>query len=113
MVEIPAAKSAAQNVCRRHSGLGRACPMTELPDLAAVKEQSQKMLFELLEEGLDLGFTFLQIAATGATSDPAYAGRAVEKAQIALDSVRDFVERIEDTVRSVKIQARADQLAVA
>jgi hypothetical protein len=88
--------------------------MSDYPaTLAALTARSQKSLIEFLEVDLDLAFTFLQTAVIEAGSDEEHCRSAFKKAQLALDSILRFQERIEDASQSKKIQGRTNELKLA
>jgi hypothetical protein len=73
-----------------------------------IRAEIQKTLTDLLRIDSHLAFTFLQTADLDL--DPRHSYIAVEKARVALASVRRLVVRIEDPAVRAEINSRADEL---
>jgi hypothetical protein len=78
----------------------------------SLSEQIQRALQDLLRTNSHLASTFLQTAAIDSDLDPGHSEIALEKARVALDTVRRFVMRIEDPVVRAEIHSRADELEI-
>jgi hypothetical protein len=80
---------------------------------ASLSARSQENLIAHLCIDLDVAFTFLETARIEGGSDVSHSMAAVEKARIALASVRKFQGRVENPDEWVKINDRANQLEAA
>ena len=73
-----------------------------------IRAKVQRTLVEVLWTDIDVAFTFLETARI--TREPAHAQRAVENAQIALQSIRHFNGRVTDPHEWQEIHRRANEL---
>jgi hypothetical protein len=80
-------------------------------DFQEHQDRFQRTLIDYLNTQLDVGFMFCRDARMEKhlTDDGDYA-LCKENAQIALESIRKFQDRVEDAEKSVAIRARADEL---
>jgi hypothetical protein len=82
--------------------------MSEAQDSA--KKQIQRALIQLLLTESDLAFTLLRTAAIESDIDPRQSQIALERARVALDSIRRFLMQVEDAAVRAEILASADEL---
>ena len=79
----------------------------------ALKARTQDNLIQYLNVDLDLAFTFLQTVRIEIGFDAKHSNAVVEKARIALASIRKFQRHVEDQNASAKINDRASRLEAA
>src|SRR5947209_4124779 len=82
--------------------------MTETED--SVKQQIQRVLTQLLLTESHLASTLLRTAAIESDIDPRQSEIALERARVALDSIRRFLVQVEDPAVRAEILAMADEL---
>jgi hypothetical protein len=78
-----------------------------------VVERAQGALKEFLRTDLELAFIFLETAAIDVVDCPSHSLIALEKATVALETIRRFVSRVEDLVSRGDIEMRANKLESA
>lgn len=78
------------------------------PELAA---ENQRALVRFLTVDLETAFTFLDVAAT--TESEAHAQQAISNADLALQAVLKFAERVQERALRSRLLTRADQLRSA
>jgi hypothetical protein len=75
-------------------------------------EQSQQALIGFLEADLDIAFTFLEIANLK-TTDPDRSRSLREKANVAVEKIRQMNGRVQDPAIGQRIHARVNKLESA
>jgi hypothetical protein len=81
------------------------------PRSVALLAENQAALVRFLSTDIDVGFTFLEVAKT--TSSPDHVRSLIEKARVAIATVRHLAERIEDPNEWRGIHDSVNQLEAA
>src|SRR5260370_42077289 len=82
--------------------------MTTTPDLEKLHHANHKALLDLLSVDLDLGFTFAELAKSGAQAAHAQVLKA--RAEQVLQVVEHFEQRIEDATAKSRVKRRVAEL---
>ena|SRR5205823_6015518 len=75
-----------------------------------VRKKIQRTLTDLLLTDTHLAFTLLQTASIDSDIDPRQCEIALERARVALASIRRFLLQVRDPAVRAEIGARADEL---
>ena len=78
-----------------------------------LRAKNQAALTDFLSTDLEIGFTLLNIAKRKKATDPEHYKAAIAEARTALDTVRNFLGRIQDPAAWMAIHRRADELETA
>ena len=79
----------------------------------ALRARVQKTMADFLRIDADLAFTFLRTATIEADRDPRHSESALNKARVALDTLRHLVLRIDEAAVRAEIESRTDELEAA
>lgn len=89
--------------------------MADYPDwrLREARRQGQAVLIDFINADLDLAFTFLEIAQVEGPDNPLHTSWTLPKAFAAVESIRHFIRKVEDSELRRELFGRADQLEEA